>query len=146
MEKIPVLDQMIIFPNTNSPNLKKYVVSGKDIDGTFYAADTDHGENMFKDFWSDTLTPEQKTPAIQGMLNELQRANGHKFRYILPFDEIKIDGICCITDIVEDGIAKYLPVFTSDAVRRGWTIHERGLTWEEAKQRAELKNSENKDQ
>jgi hypothetical protein len=86
MEKITVLEQMFIFRNTQVPKLRKHIIAAKDVDGRFYAADTDAGENIYKDFWSDTLTEGQKVPAIQAMLNELQRANGHKFRYIQPIN------------------------------------------------------------
>lgn len=81
MEKIHTIKQMFIFVNTMDRHMKAYVIAAKDIDGHYYAADTDD-KTIYKDFWSEKLTPEQKVPAIQAMLNELERANGDKYRFI----------------------------------------------------------------
>lgn len=83
MQKILTLETMIIFPNTANPGLKAFIIAGKDIDGKFYAADTDYSA-PYNEFWSDKLTADQKVPTIQLMLNILSLANGEKFRYIQP--------------------------------------------------------------
>lgn len=74
---------MFIFPNTTNPGLKAFIIAGRDIDGKFYAADTDYSA-PYNEFWSDTLSNDQKVPAIQLMLNVLSLANGETFRYIQP--------------------------------------------------------------
>jgi hypothetical protein len=90
-EKIAVLARMIIFPNTNYPESRAFIIACVDIDFECYLADTDLA-SIHKDFWSKDLTNEQKVPAIQAMLNALEMANGHRFRYIQPLSDDELDG------------------------------------------------------
>jgi hypothetical protein len=89
-EKIAILARMIIFPNTNYPESRAFIIACVDINMDCYLADTDEG-SLHKDFWSKDLTSAQKAPAIQGMLNALEMANGHRFRYIQPLTDDELD-------------------------------------------------------
>lgn len=89
-EKIAILARMIIFPNTSYPDSLAYIIACVDINHDCYLADTDHA-SLYKDFCSKDLTSEQKVPCIQGMLNALEMANGHKFRYIQPWGEDELE-------------------------------------------------------
>jgi protein tyrosine phosphatase len=85
-QKIHTLQQLFIFPNTQTPSLGPYIITGQDIDGGFHAADTGT-KSMFDDFWSEKLSEKEREPIIQAMLNELERQNGEKYRVIRPHDE-----------------------------------------------------------
>jgi hypothetical protein len=83
-KKLYVLEQLIIFPNTQYPKRKKFIISGKDIEGGFHVADT-NTESAYKDFWSEKLTNEQKVPAITHLLYCLSQYNGGEtYNYIQP--------------------------------------------------------------
>jgi hypothetical protein len=80
-DKIYILRRLLIFPNTQYPHLKAFIISGADIDGNYHLADTDM-ESVYNDFWSKELSNEQKVPAIQQMLRDLEAENGETFNYI----------------------------------------------------------------
>jgi hypothetical protein len=92
-EKIPVLARMIIFPNTVYPDSKAFIIAAVDINQECYMADTDL-ESLHKDFWSEDLSNREKVPAIQAMLNRLELAYGHRFRYIQPFTPDELLQLC----------------------------------------------------
>jgi hypothetical protein len=81
MEKVFILKVMFIYPNTTAPDKGPFIISAKDIDGNFYAADGPF-KSMHDDYWSEKLTREQKVPALQGMLNALSLEYGAIFKYI----------------------------------------------------------------
>lgn len=96
MEKVVTLDKLIIFPNLGfkEVTLHKFIISARGfvlvqqglsshpiVD--YYIAGTDD-EIVHRHFWNDTLSNEDKAPAILHMLKQLHDVYGFKFGYILP--------------------------------------------------------------
>jgi hypothetical protein len=89
-EKIAILYRLLIFPNIIYPGDKRFIITGCDINMECYFCDTNK-ESLYKDYWSDKLTLEQKVGVIQAMLNVLELKYGHRFRVIMPFDEMDLE-------------------------------------------------------
>jgi hypothetical protein len=85
-EKISVLARLLIFPNTNYPGCKAFIIAGVDLNLECYVADTDTA-SIYKDFWNKELKIEERTGAMQAMLNTLELAYGHRFRCIVPWND-----------------------------------------------------------